>query len=176
MACNLIRYYSGVTWAAWRWRLKSPTLRLFVEQFVQANNKENMLHYRVFVVEIHRSVMVPLSKSQLCGKRFHVMTSSWKRIIAFQETLSVIFTWCSTKPWQDIILSLTYVCVTKLDNLTILPAESISFMTTSLNGNIFRVTGHLCGEFTGDVPVNSPHKGQWRGALMFSLIWVWING
>ena len=25
-------------------------------------------------------------------------------------------------------------------------------------------------------PVNSPHKGQWRGALMFSLIWVWING
>ena len=26
------------------------------------------------------------------------------------------------------------------------------------------------------VPANSPHKGQWRGALMFSLICVWING
>ena len=25
-------------------------------------------------------------------------------------------------------------------------------------------------------PVNSPHKGQWRGYLMFSLICVWING
>ena len=25
-------------------------------------------------------------------------------------------------------------------------------------------------------PVNSPHKGQWRGALMFSLICVWMNG
>ena len=24
-------------------------------------------------------------------------------------------------------------------------------------------------------PVNSPHKGQWRGALMFSLITAWIN-
>ena len=24
-------------------------------------------------------------------------------------------------------------------------------------------------------PVNSPHKGQWRGAVMFSLICVWIN-
>ena len=24
-------------------------------------------------------------------------------------------------------------------------------------------------------PVNSPHRGQWRGALMFSLIYVWIN-
>ena len=25
-------------------------------------------------------------------------------------------------------------------------------------------------------PVNFPHKGQWRGALMFSLICTWING
>ena len=25
-------------------------------------------------------------------------------------------------------------------------------------------------------PVNSPHKDQWRGALMFSLISAWING
>ena len=25
-------------------------------------------------------------------------------------------------------------------------------------------------------PVNSPHKGQWRGALMFSLNSAWING
>ena len=25
-------------------------------------------------------------------------------------------------------------------------------------------------------PVNSPHKGQWRGAVMFSLICVWTNG
>ena len=24
-------------------------------------------------------------------------------------------------------------------------------------------------------PVNSPHKGQWRGVLMFSFIFVWIN-
>ena len=47
-------------------------------------------------------------------------------------------------------------------------------MMTSSNGNIFRVTGHFCGEFTGP-PVNSTHKGQWRGALMFSLICAWIN-
>ena len=25
-------------------------------------------------------------------------------------------------------------------------------------------------------PMNSPHKGQWRGALMFSLICAWIYG
>ena len=26
------------------------------------------------------------------------------------------------------------------------------------------------------IPVNSPHKGQWRGSLMLSLICVWMNG
>ena len=36
-------------------------------------------------------------------------------------------------------------------------------MMDSSNGNIFRVTCTLCGEF-----VNSPHIGQCRGALMFS--------
>ena len=44
-------------------------------------------------------------------------------------------------------------------------------MTTSSNGNSFRVTGPLWREL-----VNSPHKGQWRGALIFSFICAWING
>ena len=47
-------------------------------------------------------------------------------------------------------------------------------MMTSSNGNIFRVTGHVCWEFTGS-QVISPHKGQWPGALMFYLISVLIN-
>ena len=36
-----------------------------------------------------------------------------------------------------------------------------------------------CWQFVRGIhrsPVNSPHKGQWRGALMFSLICVWIKG
>ena len=40
-------------------------------------------------------------------------------------------------------------------------------MMTSSNGNMFRVAGRLCGEFTGH---------QWRGDLMFPLICAWING
>ena len=39
---------------------------------------------------------------------------------------------------------------------------------TSSNGHIFRVTDPLWGESTS-------HKGQWRGALMFSLIYAWTN-
>ena len=46
-------------------------------------------------------------------------------------------------------------------------------MMTSSNGNIFRVTCHLCGIHRS--PVNSPHKGQWRGALRFSLICAWTD-
>ena len=37
---------------------------------------------------------------------------------------------------------------------------------TSSNGSIFRVTGPLCGEFTGS-PVNFTHKGQWRSFDVF---------
>ena len=54
------------------------------------------------------------------------------------------------------------------------PTRSSTRMMTSLDGNIFRVTGHLCGEFIGHRWI--PHKGQWRGALMFSLICARING
>ena len=32
-----------------------------------------------------------------------------------------------------------------------------------------------CGELIGHRWI-SPHKGQWRRALMFSLIWAWIKG
>ena len=48
-------------------------------------------------------------------------------------------------------------------------------MITSSNGNIFpRYCPFVRGIHRS--PVNSPHKGQWRGALMFSSICVWING
>ena len=48
-------------------------------------------------------------------------------------------------------------------------------MMTSSNGNIFRITAPLCGEFTGHRWI-SHHKGQWRGVLMFSLNCAWTNG
>ena len=34
------------------------------------------------------------------------------------------------------------------------------YMMTSSNGNIFRVTGHLCGEFTGNSPVPGEFPAQ----------------
>ena len=40
-------------------------------------------------------------------------------------------------------------------------ANKVVRMITSSNGNIFRVTGPLCGGIHGSV-VKSPQKGQWR--------------
>ena len=64
---------------------------------------------------------------------------------------------------------LTYETTLKLHKSQGANEHLFQHMMTSSNGNIFRVTGPLCGEFTG-------HRWQWRGTLMFSLICVWING
>ena len=49
-----------------------------------------------------------------------------------------------------------------------------SIMMTWSNGNIFCATGPFTREIHQS-PVNSPHKEQWRGDLMFSLICASIN-
>ena len=41
--------------------------------------------------------------------------------------------------------------------------------------NFFRVTGPLRGEFACHRCQDLPHKGQWRGALMLTLICAWTN-
>ena len=46
-------------------------------------------------------------------------------------------------------------------------------MMTSSNGKISALLVLCAGN--SPVPVNSPHRGQWRRALMFSLICAWIN-
>ena len=48
-------------------------------------------------------------------------------------------------------------------------------MMTSSNGSIFCVTAPLWGG-SHRSPADSPHKGQWRGTLMYTLIYAWTNG
>ena len=74
--------------------------------------------------------------------------------------------------WYDFIVMLV-TGVRQLSRMVTLLIKN--HMMTSSNGNIFCVTGHLCGEVPGS-PLNSPHKGEWREALTFTLICVWING
>ena len=48
-------------------------------------------------------------------------------------------------------------------------------MVTKSNGN-FSALLNLCEGNPPRCPSDSPHKGQWRGALMFTLICAWISG
>ena len=48
-----------------------------------------------------------------------------------------------------------------------------SDIMTSSNGNISALLAICAGN--SPVTMNSPHKGQWRRALMFSLICAWIH-
>ena len=50
----------------------------------------------------------------------------------------------------------------------------MELMTTSSNGKIFRIMALYTGNQGS--PVNSPRKGQWRGVLVFSLMFAWTNG
>ena len=70
------------------------------------------------------------------------------RHLRWRHDLETLFTLLALVRWIDLITG--------------------RFMMSSSNRNIFRVIHRS--------PVNSPHKGQWRGALMFSLICAWING
>ena len=49
-----------------------------------------------------------------------------------------------------------------LTDETTVASYTVCIMMTSSNGNIFRVTGHLCRELTGD-------KGQWSFDVFFNL-------
>ena len=53
-------------------------------------------------------------------------------------------------------------------------ARNISRNVLMTSGITFFALLALCAGNSA-VPVNFPHKGQWRGALKFSLICAWIN-
>ena len=79
------------------------------------------------------------------------------------------YTWKQT-PYQKMTLIIEKFCVSKMSVL-----KRRVFMMTSSNGIFFqRYWPFVRGIHRS--PVNSPHKNQWRGALMFSLICAWIHG
>ena len=81
--------------------------------------------------------------------------------------------------WSDDIIQNCRLCVKGVSTQEGLYKQDVEYseswpMMTSSNGNIFRVTGQYVRGIHRS-PLNSPHKGQWRGFFMFSLICVWIN-
>ena len=129
----------------------------------------------VFIVSVCRGIM--LSGSWMCGLS---CTDILLGIFKFRQFWTLLLnqrkriTKCDC-PWFFILFYSSHsvmnhiCCFRQHYNVT------SSLMITSPNGNIFHVTGPLCVRGIQRSPVNSPHKGQWRGALIFSLICAWTN-
>ena len=69
--------------------------------------------------------------------------------------------------------SLKFVALGLVDKVSIGSSGYGFGMMTSSNGNIFRVTGHLCGEFTGTRWISTKASG----AKLWSSLWIngWVN-
>ena len=74
------------------------------------------------------------------------MTPSWVEILSWK--FIVMMTYEPDNPFDDVIMTVT-MAGTKATKYPKHVSYIPFFMMTSSNGNIFHVTGPLCGEFTG---------------------------
>ena len=146
---------------------------------------KHIQRYRPFVRGIHRSPVNSPHKGQ------------WRGTLMFSLMCARINGWVNNNETGDlrrhcVHYDVTVMRLTLLNFLLLLSSTPSGFIwITYLNSS-----GLLCWHWDHDdvikwkhfprywpfvrgihrSPVNSPHKGQWRGALMFSLICTRING
>ena len=135
-------------------------------------NQHARLHSHV-CVDMGYCIPVRWNESEFC-----IADDWWEHILLHIQTQNTTGNGIKINKWYGVLPQLAHAILYELTlcqrcfyrrvffenaGLNLLPRASL-FMMTSSNGNIF------------PLPVNSPQKGQRRGALMFSLICVWING
>ena len=123
--------------------------------------------YWPFVRESHRSPVDSPHESQwrraLIFSLICAQTNSWannrdagnlRRHYAYYDVIVMRFWWhatsIQTQNYLAMFLLIMFHEMTRLYCWLITQCDSRIHMMTSSNGNIFRVTGHLRGEFTGD--------------------------
>ena len=99
--------------------------------------------------------------------RFPETFSMWYRIVF--GTKWHRFHYCCNLWWVQPLY-----CINTLDYIPIRSSRSSSLWRHQMETSSALLA--LCVRGIPRSPVNSPHKGQSRGALMFSLICVWTNG
>ena len=104
--------------------------------------------------------MSPIVLSQI-----YTRCSKFVMILLCFTTSSVY--WNPSRLW--VISMLYHWCTNSDTSLT-----NMDNIMTSSNGKFSALWPFVRGIHQS--PVNSPHTGQWRGALMCSFICVWING
>ena len=98
-------------------------------------------------------------KNSGCGWPTNIFISVIHWILCWPQLTNIIMQipWCQMTPGHKLR-----------------PPYLVGYMMASSNGNIFpRYWPFVRG--IQRFPMNSPHKGQWRGVLMFSLICAWTN-
>ena len=101
-------------------------------------------------------------------KKMHMKNAVWKMAAILPRPQ------CVKAEWNDYfsreVVAMTIEAIPVLAVVVIFDSLCVSSPWWRHQMEIFSAswTGHLCGE-------NSPHKGQWRGALMSSLICDWMN-
>ena len=82
---------------------------------------------------------------------------------------------CACQVWWDYLYQLRSYCLENMPILTFVGTCNISVVHDDvIKWKHFPRNWPFVREIHRS-PVNFPHKGQWRGALMFSLIYAWIN-
>ena len=106
----------------------------------------------VMIDDVIQNVRWNLEKSRSTSS-FNKIIKRWR-----EDALFLMYVWhVSMKIWINIQ---SFSCKMHSGGL-FLPSNTLSMsenMMTSSNGNIFRVTGHLCGDFTGHrwIPAQRP--------------------
>ena len=99
---------------------------------------------------------------------FHTHTHTWK------SHIKKILRECPKTSKIPIFTYFLKLKIHKKMNKNSTPTTFWVIVMTTSNGNIFRVTGHLCGEFIGHRWI--PHTKASVADLWYLLIRYWING
>ena len=116
----------------------------------RAHYDVTVMKYRVFTVPVHTgSVGLKLQDTFKSGYSKFVLkitqsqVTEWRRKCA--QTTTAILSWHV----QNSVVTDLLEYQSKEMDLVNFQVRMLLLMVASSNGNIFRVTGHLCGEFTG---------------------------
>ena len=145
-------HFSDVTW-----RLKTPAKWLFVQQLVNPDNKANINaphHWALCEGILQWPVDSP--------HKWPVMRKTTTQF-SVQQLVRATNRETTNARITDSLQGESSSDPQKVSTLWRHQMETFSALVALCAGN-------------SPVPVNSPHKGQWRGALMFSLICAWTNG
>ena len=162
---------NGFFWSRWRWKRSRHSRRMHNAQIyvsgkrpVDANHftAKNILTGHKLVINIwaaRREVFMSVRTFQMTGnftvfnsfrgyqQRKHQKHYNWKneirvsRLVAWRTNICMRL---NSIPW-----SYGVCCIGASLQFQLKARTWLQRMMTSSNGNIFRVTGHLCGEFTG---------------------------